>query len=167
MPFSAARSHRGRSGGSCRESNVIGEMVTTRECIRSDRGHSHDRSRVALLGTLTRMTLDELDGVAADPDHHEVLFENDEVRVIRTTIRTGDVTPLHTHLTPTVLYVVSGSQFHRRAEDGSTLLDTKADPDFVLPKVSFSPPTPRHTLENTGEDDLVVIGVELKQPRAG
>jgi hypothetical protein len=113
------------------------------------------------------MTPDELDGPTAAPDHHEVLFENDQVRVLRTTIRAGDIAPLHSHLAPTLNYVVSGSQFHRRAEDGSTLLDTKADPEFALPQVSFSSGTPRHTLENTGADDLVVIGVELKQPRAG
>ena len=112
------------------------------------------------------MTIDELDGVTAAPDHHRVLFENDEVRVIETTIRAGDVAPLHTHLRPTVAYVVSGSKFHRRAEDGSTLLDTRADPEFVLPRVSFSSGTPRHTLENTGDDDLVVIGVELKHTGA-
>lgn len=110
------------------------------------------------------MTLDDLDGAVAAPDHHKVLFENDEVRVLETTIRAGDITPLHTHLAPTVLYVVSGSHFIRRAEDGSTLLDTRATVGFVVPKVSFSPPTPRHTLENIGEDDLVVIGVELKYP---
>ena len=113
------------------------------------------------------MTLDELDGAIAAPDHHEVLFENDHVRVLRTTIRAGDTAPLHTHLAPTVSYVISGSHFHRRAEDGSTLLDTKADPAFVLPQVSFSSGTPRHTLENTGPDDLIVIGVELKHRQAG
>jgi hypothetical protein len=113
------------------------------------------------------MTLDELDGAIAAPDHHEVLFENDQVRVIRTTIRAGDTAPLHTHLAPAVSYRLSGSQFHRRAEDGSTLLDTKADPEFVLPQVWFSSGTPRHTLENTGPDDLIVIGVELKEPQAG
>ena len=109
-----------------------------------------------------RVPLDELDGPVAAPGHHKVLFENDEVRVLETTIRAGDVTPLHTHLTPTLLVVQSGSHFLRRAEDGSVLLDTRADPAFSLPRVSFSPPTPRHTLENTGADDLVVIGVELK-----
>lgn len=113
------------------------------------------------------MAFDELDGSVAAPDHHKVLFENDEVRVLRTTIRAGDITPLHTHLAPTVSYVISGSHFHRRAEDGSTLLDTKADPAFVLPQVSFSSGTPRHTLENTGPDDLIVIGVELKHRQAG
>ena len=43
----------------------------------------------------------------------------------------------------------------------ATTIRTGADPDFVLPRVLYLTPTPRHTLENTGSDDLVVIGVEL------
>ena len=108
------------------------------------------------------MSTDGLDGVIAAPDHHTVLFENDRVRVLETTIRAGDITPIHTHLTPTAMYVVSGSHFLRRDETGATLLDTRADPDFVMPRVMFSEGIPRHTLENTGSDDLIVIGVELK-----
>lgn len=111
------------------------------------------------------MTLDELDGVAVAPEIHKVIFENDEVRVLETTIAAGEITPLHTHLTPTVMYVLSGSHFIRRDEHGATMLDTHADPDFVLTKVLFAESTPRHTLENTGDDDLVVIGVELKKSR--
>ena len=110
------------------------------------------------------MPQDELDGVVAAPDHHKVIFDNDEVRVLETTIVAGDITPLHTHLAPTVMYVVSGSQFVRRDEHGAVMVDTRADPDFVLPRVLHSPSTPRHTLENTGADDLVVIGVEPKRP---
>jgi len=105
--------------------------------------------------------MDELDGVIAAPDRHEVIFENDVVRVLETTIRAGDITPLHTHLTPQVMYVVSGSHFIRRDEHGATMFDTRSDPGFVLPRVLYSGGTPRHTLENTGSDELVVIGVEL------
>ena len=107
------------------------------------------------------MATDDLDGVTAAPDHHRVLFENEVVRVIETTIRAGDRTPVHTHLAPTAMYVISGSHFVRRDPDGAVMLDTRADPAFVLPRVMFSPGTPPHTLENTGPDDLVVIGVEL------
>ncbi len=110
------------------------------------------------------MTLDELDGIAADPSHHAVLFENDEVRVIETRIAPGELTPVHTHLTPTVMYVLSGSHFIRRDEHGETMFDTRATPDFVLAKASYSAGTPRHTIENTGDDELHVIGVELKNP---
>jgi mannose-6-phosphate isomerase-like protein (cupin superfamily) len=108
------------------------------------------------------MTLDELDGVAAAPKNHTVIFENDDVRVLETTIAAGEKTPLHTHLAPTVMYVLSGSHFIRRDEHGATMVETRANPDFVLPRVLFSASTPRHTIENTGADDLVVIGVELK-----
>ena len=113
------------------------------------------------------MTLDDLDGVTAAPGIHVVLFENDRVRVLRTTIPAGTVTPLHTHLTPTLQYVLSGSHFIRRDEAGAIMFDTRADADFVLPQVQFAEPIPRHTIENTGEDDLIVIGVELKGPPAG
>ena len=113
----------------------------------------------------------DLDGPVAAPDHHRVLFENDRVRVLETTIRAGDLTPLHTHLAPTVLYVLSGSHFTRRDETGATMLDTRSiEPPFEMPRVLWSPTTPLHTLENTGRDDLVVIGVELKDgatPGAG
>ena len=113
------------------------------------------------------MTLDELDGAAVAPAHHKVIFENDQVRVLETTIPVGEITPLHTHLAATVMYVLSGSHFIRRDEHGATMVDTRANPDFVLPKVVFAASTPRHTIENTGDDDLVVIGVELKTPGAG
>jgi mannose-6-phosphate isomerase-like protein (cupin superfamily) len=108
--------------------------------------------------------VDELDGVIAAPAHHKVIFENEQVRVLETTIAVGDTTPVHTHLAPTVMYVVSGTHFVRRDEHGATMADTRADPDFVLPRVLYAPSTPRHTLENTGDEPLVVIGVELKHP---
>jgi hypothetical protein len=109
------------------------------------------------------MTHDELDGVTVAPDIHRVVFENDEVRVLEITIPAGTTTPLHTHLVPTVTYRLSGSDFVRRDEHGNTMFDSRADPGAAAPRVSFTASTPRHTIENTGEDDLVVIGVELKQ----
>ena len=111
--------------------------------------------------------LDELDGAAVAPNNHKVIFENDQVRVLETTIASGEVTPLHTHLALTVMYVLSGSHFIRRDERGATMVDTRANLDFVLPKVLFAASTPRHTIENTGAEALVVIGVELKHPLGG
>lgn len=105
----------------------------------------------------------DLDGPTAAPDHHKVIFENERVRVLETTIRAGERMPLHTHQAQTVMYVLSGSHFIRRDETGATMLDTRsAAPPFELPRVLWAASTPAHTLENTGEDDLVVIGVELK-----
>ena len=105
----------------------------------------------------------ELDGPIAAPDHHRVIFENESVRVLETTIRAGEIAPLHTHQPATVMYVLSGSHFIRRDETGATMFDSRAAvPAFEMPRVLWAATTPAHTLENTGGDDLVVIGVELK-----
>jgi len=109
------------------------------------------------------MTMDELDGVAVAPDHHKVIFENEKVRVLETTISAGEKTPLHTHLRPTLLYVLSGSHFIRRDENGETMRDTRVEPDAPQTKVHFVESTPKHTIENTDNHDLVVIGVEIKK----
>jgi len=71
------------------------------------------------------MTLDALDGVAVAPDNHKVIFESEEVRVLETTIIPGEVTPLHTHLAPTLMYVVSSSHFIRR-DDAVFRIDAEA-----------------------------------------
>ena len=106
--------------------------------------------------------MDDLDGPIAAPDNHKVIFENELVRVLDIVIPVGTTAPLHTHWTPTLLYHVSGDHSIRRDAQGGILRDTRADPDFKNDKVTFQPPTPEHTLENTGSEDIHVIGVELK-----
>lgn len=47
---------------------------------------------------LSTSTLDNrLDSVSVDPAHHEVLFENDQVRVVRWAVAAGDTTLYHSH----------------------------------------------------------------------
>jgi hypothetical protein len=100
----------------------------------------------------------ELDGVVAAPDHHEVLFENSEVRVVRTLVPAGDTTPLHTH-PKSLVYTVSGSDFVRRDESGNVILDTREE---EVPAVRWSEGAPPHSIENPSSEDLIVIAVELK-----
>jgi hypothetical protein len=111
--------------------------------------------------------MDELDGVIAAPRIHTVLFEIDEARVVETRIAVGERTPLHTHLAPTVNYVISGSHFVRRDEVGEVVLDTRAVPAFSMPRMLWSDSLERHTLENSGDDPIAIIGVELKHPGGG
>jgi mannose-6-phosphate isomerase-like protein (cupin superfamily) len=108
------------------------------------------------------MEIDEHDGVAVAPNNHKVIFENDQIRVLETTIAVGETTPLHTHHRPTLNYVLSGSHFIRRYENGEIMRDTRAETDSVQPKVHFVESRPMHTIENTDSKNLVVLGVELK-----
>ena len=111
---------------------------------------------------------EELDGLLAAPDHHRVMFENDKVRVIETVIRAGDSVPLHCHRRATVTVVLSGSHFVARDENGELSLDTRTeDPPFEMPRVSWSDGVPAHSLENPTDEDIVMIGVEIKRPNDG
>ena len=104
-----------------------------------------------------------LDGPLAAPDHHTVLFENDNVRVVRTTIRAGDRTPVHTHLVPHLLILSSGSQLVRRDAAGDVLLDTRElGPDYVIPTYSWNDGIGPHTIENIGADDIITTSIERK-----
>jgi mannose-6-phosphate isomerase-like protein (cupin superfamily) len=105
---------------------------------------------------------DELDAVVAAPEHHKLLFENDAVRVLDTSIAPGETTPLHAHAWPATLYILSWSSFVRRDENGATILDSRAMAAVAPGSALWSPPLPPHTLENVGTDALHVIAVELK-----
>ncbi len=106
---------------------------------------------------------EELDGVIAAPDHHRVVFENSEVRVVETVVAAGDTTPVHTH-PKSVTYVVSGSHFVRRGDSGQVMVDTREeDVGFFPSAVRWSDGTSPHSIENPSDEDLIVIAVELKR----
>jgi hypothetical protein len=105
---------------------------------------------------------DELDALVAAPAQHQVLLENERVRVLQTRIQAGERTPVHTHRWPSVEYLLSSADFVRRDSEGEVLLDTRTarppEPSTTL----WSEPLPPHSLENVGDTELRVIMVELK-----
>jgi hypothetical protein len=108
---------------------------------------------------------DELDALTAAPSNHQLLLENDRVRVLVTTIPSHATTSVHTHRWPSVEYLITATHFVRRDPDRNILLDTRAAGS--TPKASdvvWSGPFPPHSLENVGDTELRVIMVEIKQP---
>jgi len=53
----------------------------------------------------------ENDALAAAPQNHKLLFENDEVRVLEVTVQPGIREPLHAHRYPSVLYYISSAHY--------------------------------------------------------
>lgn len=106
---------------------------------------------------------DELDALVAAPAHHQLLLENERVRVLETRIPAGETTPIHTHRWPNVQYVLSSTDFVRRDGDGTVLFDTRS-PDEQRPEPSavlWSKPLAPHSIENVGREELRVLMVEL------
>ncbi len=107
---------------------------------------------------------EELDALIAAPLHHKLLFENDKVRVLDTSIPPGETTALHTHQWPASLYVISWSDFMRYDAAGKVLLDSKNLPKAISPAMAlWSEPLGPHVLKNTGDKNLHVISVEIKK----
>jgi hypothetical protein len=109
-----------------------------------------------------------LDALSAAPGHHTLLLENDRVRVLETVIPPGDVVPVHTHCWPSVLYVLSWSEFIRCDADGTVVLDSRTTGSGGSPpSVAWSEALPPHSLENVGTAEIRVISVEIKHPGPG
>lgn len=104
-----------------------------------------------------------LDAMTAAPDHHEILLENETVRVLDTRVGPGERTPVHTHQWPGALYILSWSDFVRYDANDNILLDSRTI--TVKPKLGaaiWTPPLPPHYVRNVGDADLHVIAVEVK-----
>lgn len=107
--------------------------------------------------------LHRLDAMTAAPGHHDVLLENDRVRVLDTRLGPGERTPVHTHRWPAVLYILSWSDFIRYDPEGNVLVDSRSMASSPAAGDSlWAAPLVPHYVHNIGAAPLHVIAVELK-----
>jgi len=107
--------------------------------------------------------LTQLDAMLAAPDHHDVLVENPQVRVLDTRLAAGERTPVHEHQWPAALYVLSWSDFIRYSPNGEVLVDSRtfaAQPSAG--QALWSAALPPHYVHNIGNSVLHIIAVEVK-----
>ncbi len=105
----------------------------------------------------------ELDALVAAPNHHKLLMENDQVRVLETKIFPGETVPVHTHQNPSTNYFFSWSACIRRDDQGKVLFDScKSGIEIEPGAVTWQTPLPPHTLENVGDQPIHLISVEIK-----
>lgn len=104
----------------------------------------------------------ELEALTAAPEHHEVLLENERVRVLDTRIAPGARTPVHHHRWGGVIYLVSWSDFVRRDGEGHVLFDSRTAGAMAPGAAVWVAPLPPHSVENVGQTELRAIAVEVK-----
>ena len=105
----------------------------------------------------------ERDAVAAAPQHHTVLFENEQVRVLDVVVLPGIRQPVHAHCWPSVLYVTSGLSYVDYDHEGKVLFDSRTAPAPSFPLVEWMGPQAPHAVHNLGDDPVHLIRVELKR----
>jgi hypothetical protein len=107
---------------------------------------------------------DSLDALAAAPEFHRLVFENDDVRVLETKIGPHESVPVHTHRWPSVLYIFSTGHFVRRDDEGRVLGDTRVTGTFPEGGTAlWMAAMPPHTVENVDDVEIHMLNVELKR----
>ncbi|HEU5121424.1 MAG TPA: hypothetical protein VFT59_01140 [Candidatus Saccharimonadales bacterium] len=98
---------------------------------------------------------DTIDIVAIAPESHEVIFENDTIRMLKVTVRPGEKVSMHKN-PENINYILKPGRLRLTGADGSTI-------DFDLTEGQVIPaPRGQHAVENIGNTEVQTIGVELK-----
>ena len=116
-----------------------------------------------VVGLFVDIAPSELDAVVASPEHHRLVMENGNVRVLETVIKPGEKTAIHTHQWPASTYFLSWSPMVRRDDKGEVLMDSRMNGMMIEPgQAVWTPPLGPHSLENVGDSVIHVITVEVK-----
>jgi len=131
---------------------------------------------VALLATLAGCESEPppaYDAVAVAPESHQVLVENDDVRVLRVVVEPGATEPPHVHQWPSVMYIEEAQPitYITYSADGGELKETSRSSASAeqMSEVMWVPPEEIHAIHNAGTGVFRALRVELKHgsPTAG
>ena len=111
----------------------------------------------------------EFDAVAAAPDHHKVIFENEKLRVLEVTLLPQDEEPLHHHRWPSIFVLDSiHGDVHDISPDGTQLPPSRDVMkaieawDGISSLVVHMAPQPLGRVMNTGDKLVHGIRIEIK-----
>ena len=95
------------------------------------------------------------DIVEISPKIHEVIFENDQIRMLKVTVKPGDTVPMHRN-PENVNYILRPGTLRLTGADGS-VQDVTVTEGQVIPA-----PVSSHAVANVGQTEVQTICVELK-----
>ena len=99
---------------------------------------------------------DDIDCIKVDPAHHKVVFENDQVRVIRWTIPVGDKTLKHSHY--------NNLNIDLTDYNGKVTIEGKSNAVHVKAGSATWREAGVHVVENIGKEPMEGIIIEPKKP---
>ncbi len=103
-----------------------------------------------------------LDAIKAAPDNHQVLFENDALRVLSVTVQPGEREAAHHHRWPSLMVVDALGPL--RDYDANGKEQKLPLPDRIeRPLVLELPPQAAHAAENLDTKAFHAIRIEFKQ----
>ena len=103
-----------------------------------------------------------MDAVIAAPDNHQVLYEDDVIRVLSVTLQPGVAEPLHHHRFPSI-FVIDRLVPLRDFDAEGREIQLPLPPQFDLPLVLQMPPQPHHSVLNEGSTIFHGTRIEFKK----
>lgn len=106
------------------------------------------------------------DAVAAAPNSHRVLLEDDKTRVLRVEVAPGATEPVHDHRWPSVMYFEQPqpiTYITYKLVNGKPVETDRFDaPSFAMSKTVRSEPEGLHAVMNRGSAPFVAVRIEFK-----
>lgn len=99
--------------------------------------------------------MEYVDPVEASPNNYKLLFENDQVRVLEMSLRSGEIDEEHSHTSETV-YFINGGKVRVHLPEGEPL-----EAEFPDGGVMWHEPW-THRVQNVGDSDIKAVIVEAK-----
>jgi hypothetical protein len=105
----------------------------------------------------------KLDGVAAAPENHKVLYEDDTIRVISVSIKAGATEKAHHHRFPSMFVI--DRMVKLRDYNGKTgkEIPLPLPKDLAFPITVKFDPQPLHFVENVDTKDFHATRIEFKK----
>ena len=95
------------------------------------------------------------DIVAIAPESHEVIFENDTIRVLKVTVPANGTVPMHSN--PENINYILKSGTLRLTELSGSVVDVQVSEGQMIPA-----PKGSHAVENIGDTEVQTVCIELK-----
>lgn len=105
----------------------------------------------------------ELDAVLAAPQHHQVLYEDETIRVLSVSIPPGVQEPLHHHRWPAV-FVIDRLVKLRDFDASGREIPLPIPETITMPLIIEMPPQPTHCVRNEDTSPFHGTRIEFKQP---
>lgn len=102
------------------------------------------------------------EAVVAAPQNHEVLYEDNDLRLLSVSVAPGEVEPFHHHTMPSILIIDASTTAVDHLPDGSQHELPKFPPDAQKPVVIVRGPEPAHSFENTDTEPFHLYRLEFK-----
>ncbi len=103
-----------------------------------------------------------MDAINAAPDNHDVIYEDDYIRVLSVTLQPGVPEPLHHHRYPSIFVIDRLAPLRDFDAEGREVKLPIPD-SFELPLILKMPPQHLHSVLNEGDTPFHGTRIEFKQ----